>query len=289
MRAYFKPSAHILPQPRPGTGRPPTVTKGSQTAIVVGGYLSDLTDDAMTDDESSEDDGERQRTFKSSHTSVPLLKRQKLAIPARTQRLNAEEVHQKALVSALHDIEKLIASKMDTFARPIAHEQYRASCGWSCMENERPLMPPNERQRAKALHHSGVAEWSEYGFESGCVRVNLPKSRRGRHWKTFTPLDDPAICMELRSFVRSNKWSEKLKNFTRDNTLSASEQKYLHNVVDNEIPQGLKRYMELELFPRIQLKVTKGIFNVSFSVISGRTLCRRYIRCLLYATCNQRT
>ena len=90
----------------------------------------------------------------------------------------------------------------------------------------------------------------------------LPKSRRGCHGKTFTPLDDPAICMELRSFVRSNKWSmnpEKLKDFTRDNTLSTSAQKYFHHVVDHEIPRGLKKYMELELFPRIQLKVTKGI------------------------------
>jgi hypothetical protein len=34
---------------------------------------------------------------------------------------------------------------------------------------------------------------------------------------------------------------------------------YLHNIVEMEMPAGLKKYLELELFSHIQMKVSKGI------------------------------
>lgn len=34
---------------------------------------------------------------------------------------------------------------------------------------------------------------------------------------------------------------------------------YLEHITNFEMPEGLKRYMELELFPHIQLKPSKGI------------------------------
>jgi hypothetical protein len=90
----------------------------------------------------------------------------------------------------------------------------------------------------------------------------LPKSQQGCHKKNFTPLDDPTICAELRTYMHSNKWSMdplKLANFTKDNTIAQAAQRYLRDIVEKEMPHSLKRYMETELFPQIQLKVTKGI------------------------------
>ena len=110
MRACFKTRTHIrLRNPPPVPGPAAGATKEGQTVMVVGGYLSDLTDDTVTDNESSGDDNEELQRA-SAHTSAPSFKRQKLTIPARTQHLIANEERQKALICALHDIEKLIAS-----------------------------------------------------------------------------------------------------------------------------------------------------------------------------------
>jgi hypothetical protein len=90
----------------------------------------------------------------------------------------------------------------------------------------------------------------------------LPASARGCHVKVYTLLSDPVICAELRVYVRSNKWSmnpKKLAEFTKNEMIPSEADKYLRHVVNKEMPRGLKQYLEVELFPRIQLKVGKGI------------------------------
>jgi hypothetical protein len=90
----------------------------------------------------------------------------------------------------------------------------------------------------------------------------LPTSQRGHHQKVFSLLDDPDVCTELRSYLQTNKWSmnpQKLADFTKNKLLPDESKKYLRHVVSKEMPAGLKKYMELELFPRIQLKVARGI------------------------------
>jgi len=47
--------------------------------------------------------------------------------------------------------------------------------------------------------------------------------------------------------------------FPKTDFVPAEAEKYLRSVVQDKMPQGLKRYMELALFPRIHLKVGKGI------------------------------
>jgi len=101
----------------------------------------------------------------------------------------------------------------------------------------------------------------------------LPVSFRGCHGKTFSLYDNPAIRDELRSFVRSNKWAvnpEKLVEFSKAKMVPTAAAHYLEHITNFEIPEGLKKYMELELFPRIQLKSSKGI-----SLATARRLLRR--------------
>ena len=52
---------------------------------------------------------------------------------------------------------------------------------------------------------------------------------------------------------------EKLMAFSANKLVPAVADEYLHNITNNEMPQGLKKYMEYELFPRINLKVGQGI------------------------------
>ena len=52
---------------------------------------------------------------------------------------------------------------------------------------------------------------------------------------------------------------KKLSAFTKNKLLPDEAKKYLHHVVEKEMPASLKRYLEVELFPRIQMKVGRGI------------------------------
>jgi len=63
-------------------------------------------------------------------------------------------------------------------------------------------------------------------------------------------------------YVRSKKWAmdpTKLTQFSKDQLIPSAADKYLHHLIHEEMPRSLKRYMELELFPWIQLKVRQGI------------------------------
>jgi hypothetical protein len=51
----------------------------------------------------------------------------------------------------------------------------------------------------------------------------------------------------------------KLAEFAKGNMLPATANKYFHDIIQSKMPKGLKKYTELELFPRIQMKVGKGI------------------------------
>lgn len=49
--------------------------------------------------------------------------------------------------------------------------------------------------------------------------------------KVASLLEDPDICAELRSYLRSNKWAtnpEKLAEFTNAKLLPTEAKKYLH-------------------------------------------------------------
>ena len=95
------------------------------------------------------------------------------------------------------------------------------------------------------------------------AKRELPVSSCGAHGKVYSLLNNPAVHAELRLYLRSNKWSinpMKLAEFVKAKSIPTVAEKYIHQVVDEEMPQGLKKYMEIELFPRVQYcKVGKGM------------------------------
>jgi len=95
------------------------------------------------------------------------------------------------------------------------------------------------------------------------ARSELLESSCGAHGKVYSLLNDPAVCAELRTYLRSNKWSVdpmKLAEFVKAKSIPTTAEKYIYQVVDEEMPQGLKKYMEMELFPCVQYrKIGKGI------------------------------
>jgi hypothetical protein len=107
----------------------------------------------------------------------------------------------------------------------------------------------------------GVKTCSEMG--QGLVSSQaLPQSLQGCHIKSFSLLSDPAIHAELCSYVCSNKWAmdpAKLAKFSKNKMVPNAAEKYLCHIVNEEMPRGLKQYMEVKLFPWVHLKVGKGI------------------------------
>lgn len=81
-------------------------------------------------------------------------------------------------------------------------------------------------------------------------------------YKVYSLLSDPAIAAELRTYVRSNKWAmdpEKLAKFSKNELVPKAADEYLRLITREEMPRGLKKYMDYELFPRIHLQVGRGI------------------------------
>ena len=131
------------------------------------------------------------------------------------------------------------------------------------LENGRHSIDASERA-AESAGFAGrwggraVRKWTREYVSSR----RLPVSHQGRHTRVYSLLSDPAIAAELRAYVRSNKWAmdpSKLNRFTQNKLVPQIADKYLRHIVQDEMPQGLKKYMDLELFPRIHLKVGCGI------------------------------
>ena len=62
--------------------------------------------------------------------------------------------------------------------------------------------------------------------------------------------------------ARIHVWAmdpEKLAAFLANKLIPAVADKYMCNITHNEMPHGLKKYMEYELFPKIHLKIGWGV------------------------------
>ncbi|KAJ7637857.1 hypothetical protein B0H17DRAFT_1277772 [Mycena rosella] len=253
---YFQPRVQMRPQPSPSSAesgvephplaapvpliRPPTppLTPGTSATIpqsippylppllpVVNDILcpiphSYLSDEPSEPEISDEDDDDSDRE---PAQSAP-KKRRKLDISVRDQKRLKKEQRRKEYSDALTAIEKLISLKRTQYQSPLQGKRAR------------------------------TAVWVK--------KRDLPESDRGRHAKTWSLLNDPEIKEELTAYLRSNKWSmnpEKLVEYSKAKLVTDEMKQFIQNAVNKEMPRGLKKYLEVELFPRIGYKVVRGI------------------------------
>jgi hypothetical protein len=135
------------------------------------------------------------------------------------------------------------------------------------MASHLKMVVRNGRQWADAAEcsaetHGFAAKWGGHQlckWGRHWLRVRgLPKSLWGQHAEVYSLLSDPTVAAELRAYIRSNKWAmdpAKLAQFVGNKLIDTAADKYLQHIIDEEMPHGLKRYMEIELFPCIHLKV----------------------------------
>ena len=234
-------------------------------------YLSDVSEDTSheleddVDEEQLPDTALQSETGSDCHSDSGLSvvlprKRHHLDIPYHVQRIQRRESHLTRLRAALADLVKMLKSaRMRLVGGP---NGLQAHC-CHVIRAHLDLVVRNQCLWADA------AEWAAEtnGFSpswGGCqlhgwtyqwvTNRKLPESFRGRHAKTASVLAIPSIKTELRAYLQSNKWSvdpATLAKFTANEMLPKEAARYLRNLVDDEMPLALKRYLELELFPRV--------------------------------------
>jgi len=232
------------------------------------GYDSDLSEDEPMEDLVDDEEPLNNDVEPIDVQPPPKRVRRCLEIPVEVARNAARENKRKEFWQALDDIEKIIRSRKTRF-RSGQHglQWYRALAIQSyfrmVVNNGRNGIEASE---IAAESHGFAKKWGgrlvRRWVRDWIKHRELPVSSSGRHVKVYTLLSDPAICAELRTYVRSNKWSmnpQKLAEFTKNKMIPSEAEKYIRSIVDEEMPRGLKRYLEVELFPWVQLKVGKGI------------------------------
>ncbi|KIK18907.1 hypothetical protein PISMIDRAFT_54765, partial [Pisolithus microcarpus 441] len=199
---------------------------------------------------------------------IPLFKRRRLDVPYRVQKQQKMDNRLLNLKTAFEDLDKMLKSAQTKFVGGQNGLQARRC---RAIRAHLDLVIRNGRLSSDAAERA--AETNGFSRSWGGRQLRgwtrqwvtnrkLPESLRGRHAKTASVLAIPSIKAELRAYLRSNKWSVnpgKLVKFTANEMLPREAEPYLQNLVDNEMPLALKKYLELELFPRIHLKVGHGI------------------------------
>ena len=170
----------------------------------------------------------------------------------------------KELMTALNDLHSLLVSKKTKFLSGLNGLQ--AHCAHA-MESHLWLFIKSGYSWAKAAKQAVEAYgftanwggWQLRGWNQQWVKDRaLPVSLQGHHAKIRSLLNDSAIAAKLQLYLQFNKWAinlKKLTQFTKNKLLSMATEQYLKQVMCTEMPAGLKKYMEVKLFPRIHLCV----------------------------------
>ncbi|KAJ7829648.1 hypothetical protein B0H14DRAFT_1204992 [Mycena olivaceomarginata] len=257
----------------PGTTSPPSVPTSPPVPMYpvprvndtgfyapVYGYLSDV-ESSESDSDSGDEGGDESET-----RAQPVRnERRKLDVPVREQVRLKKEKRAKDRHNALTAVEKVIGLKRTEYQGPLQAKRAQViqSTLHLVVRNSRSLM---EASAMAAETHGFAAIWGSRLARKWTAewvkRRELPESERGRHAKTWSLLQDPEIKEELVAYLRSNKWSmdpAKLVQYSESQMVTAEMRKYVQTAVNKEMPRGLKKYPEVELFPRIGYKVSRGI------------------------------
>lgn len=224
--------------------------------------------------------------LQSMHIQLPPpLKRRRLDVSVKTMKEQAKVERAQQYSRAYDDINKIITSKKFKFEggehglQAIRARAIRSTLGIVVSSKVGQRGRFIGASKAAALSYRFAESWGGRMIRQWCrvwiAKRDLPKSKRGKHRKAVSLVDDPAIAAELRDFVRSNKWAmdpKKLAAFSKDTLVPmAMRSDYFKKVFDNELPAALMRYLEVELFPRIHVKPSRGW---------GISTCRRMLRAL---------
>ncbi|KAF5367771.1 hypothetical protein D9758_009821 [Tetrapyrgos nigripes] len=250
MRNFFfiknpAPAPPAAPNPSTSPSQPPlsnSESRVTESEEIFTGYLSDLVSDdgyESEDDENDENDVPLPSESTAGSSSqpdtphapipqdfgvrnLPAPKRRKLDVSVLEMRVKKREARRNEWSAALTAIQKLNRSKKTTFhAGRHSLQDYRARA----IESTLTMVVKRNERFVPASSAAAAAHGFSRGWGGRMVRVwvrvwvekrELPTSDRGCHAKVFSLFSDPTLCAEIRSYLRSNKWSvnpEKLAKF----------------------------------------------------------------------------
>ncbi|KAF9493177.1 hypothetical protein BDN71DRAFT_1483547 [Pleurotus eryngii] len=156
-----------------------------------------------------------------------------MTVPAHVVKAKQKETRKKELAKAFSDIDKHLQSKKTVFhAGQTGLQAYQMRVVQSFLHMVINTGHGKMEAGAQAAESHGFT--AKYG---GRMVQTWAKRWVEKREKLFSLLSDPAICAELRSYMRSEKWAmnpSKLAEFSQNKMV-------------------LAKYLELELFPRINI------------------------------------
>ena len=212
------------------------------------GYLSDLSSESESSDEEDRN-GDIVDSDDETYQNLPPQKhtRTTLTIPARVARKEVKHLRFKELQKGLVAIEKEVRSRKVKWARRDGKEGLQAYHA-RAIQSHLQMVVRNGRKAIEASEIAAEAQGFSQKWGGRLVRKwvckwvssrELPESITGNHVKSYTLLDDPEICVELRTYVRSNKWSMdpvKLAQYSKETMVTAEVAKYIQHAVHHEMP-----------------------------------------------------
>jgi hypothetical protein len=270
--------------PEEDTSHSVTMKSIAASQFLFAGYLSDMSSEGSdygSEDADDEDEGKEDEhgdvgcvqvgstgNGVSQSKKTPPLKRRRLVIPRRITRNKTHEKKDADFRTALAALDKLLISKKNRFDNGQRGLQARCTLA---IRSHLLLVVKGRLGFAAASMQAAASNGFAAAWGGRMLRTwtrawmkskELPTSMQGKHAKVYSLLSDPAIATEMRVYLRSNKWAmnpEKLSQFTKNELAPNAASDYLRHITEQEMPRGLKRFMEVELFPRIHLKVGRGV------------------------------
>ncbi|KAA1476310.1 hypothetical protein DENSPDRAFT_784921, partial [Dentipellis sp. KUC8613] len=189
-------------------------------------------------------------------------------VSRQKKQADAAEKRRKALV----DIQKVLASRREVFVSgKNGLQSYRARAIQACLS----MMTKNGRGMMEASWIAAEANGFSRNWGSRLVRRwtqrwikdrTLPESLRGNNAKVFSILCDPTVRAKMRAYLRSNKWAvdpAKAAKFAKQQMVPEAAREFAQSAVQEEMPRGLKKYLEDEILPEFQLKPGGKGFSLS--------------------------
>jgi len=212
---------------------------------------------------------ETSQNSQSEHMVVE-SKRQRLEVPVRIQRAKEREAKTAKLTAALKQLDQLIASRKTTWQSGQLQEMHvravRATLDVMVEEQCGIMTASHIGTKANGFHAPWAMRMVRCWTRQLIATQTLPESERGRHAKLKSILSDPTVLEGIRAYMRSHKWSQspgKLHQLLKNELAAPEAREYVTQITTDEMPHGLRVYLEQHVLPQFHLKPTPSGLSLS--------------------------
>ncbi|EJF60164.1 hypothetical protein DICSQDRAFT_63456, partial [Dichomitus squalens LYAD-421 SS1] len=184
-------------------------------------------------------------------------------VPVRVARQKAQDAAREARRKALVDMKKLLSSRKALLVgRASGLQAYQARAIQACLhlmdaEGQGMMAASEVAARANLFSRKWGARLVRKWTQAWVRTRMLPESQRGRHAKVMSVLAHPTVRAAVHAYLRSEKWSQnpvRLKQMMNNKLSMEEAREYRRILKSEEMPNGLKGFVTMEILPRYHLK-----------------------------------